>query len=69
MFSIVPGPEPNGIQIPIGNNTGSLPDLTNLQFDPSPLNQSIDGDENSLQAHPLYSTVSKHLFCVSLKHV
>ena len=61
--SIVPGPEPNGIQIPIGNNTGSLPDLTNLQFDPSPLNQSIDGDENSLQAHPLYSTVRSSLLC------
>lgn len=57
MISICPGPEPNGIQIPIGNNTGSLPDLTNLQF-ASPLPNPIDGDENSLQAHGFYSTVS-----------
>ena len=60
--SVVPDPKPNRIQIPIENNTGSLPDLTNLQFDPSPLNQSIDGEENSLHAHPLYSTVRETLF-------
>lgn len=55
-ISIVPGPEPNGIQIPIGNNTGSLPDLTNLQF-ASPLPNPIDGDDGSFQSLNVYSTV------------
>ncbi|XP_046463678.1 CREB-regulated transcription coactivator 1-like isoform X13 [Daphnia pulex] len=54
-INICPGPEPNGIQIPIGNNTGSLPDLTNLQF-ASPLSDPIDEDDSSLQTHSLYST-------------
>ncbi|XP_045035250.1 CREB-regulated transcription coactivator 1 isoform X7 [Daphnia magna] len=59
-INICPGPEPNGIQIPIGSNTGSLPDLTNLQF-ASPLSDPIDGDDNSFQTHPLYSTQSPNV--------
>jgi len=54
-INICPGPEPNGIQIPIGNNTGSLPDLTNLQF-ASPLPNPVDFDDTSLHTHNLYST-------------
>ncbi|GLV40616.1 CREB-regulated transcription coactivator [Carabus blaptoides fortunei] len=35
--------EPGIVQIPIGNNTGSLPDLTSVHF-PSPLHTPIDQD-------------------------
>jgi len=63
--SICPGPEPNGIQIPIGNNTGSLPDLTNLQF-ASPLPNPVDFDDTSLHTQNLYSTVSTYCLSVGL---
>ncbi len=46
--SIYPSPEldPNAAhpQVPVSNNTGSLPDLTNLNF-PPPLTTPIDMEE------------------------
>ena len=44
--SIYPSPEqdPTVHSIPISNNTGSLPDLTNLQF-PSPMATPLDADD------------------------
>lgn len=44
--------EPGTIQIPIGNNTGSLPDLTNVHFQHN--NNSLDQDQSSSP----YSSVS-----------
>uniref|UniRef100_T1JMR5 Transducer of regulated CREB activity middle domain-containing protein n=1 Tax=Strigamia maritima TaxID=126957 RepID=T1JMR5_STRMM len=47
--------EPMGIHmIPISNNTGSLPDLSNLQF-PPPLATPLDAED---QATPPYNTAS-----------
>ena len=44
-FSIYPSAEQDSqLHIPIGNNTGSLPDLTILQF-PSPLTTPLDLEE------------------------
>lgn len=37
--------EPGTIQIPIGNNTGSLPDLTSFQFR-SPIHTPLDQDDH-----------------------
>jgi len=43
--SIYPSAEQEAqMHMPIGNNTGSLPDLTILQF-PSPLTQPLDMEE------------------------
>lgn len=36
--------EPGAVQIPIGNNTGSLPDLTSFQFS-SPIHTPLDQDD------------------------
>ncbi|XP_035730412.1 CREB-regulated transcription coactivator 1-like isoform X14 [Vespa mandarinia] len=38
--------QPPGQQIPIGNNTGSLPDLSNVHF-PSPLHTPLDQEDQS----------------------
>nr|CAD7404597.1 unnamed protein product [Timema poppensis] len=38
--------EPGTVQIPIGNNTGSLPDLTSFQFS-SPLHTPLDQEDHS----------------------
>ncbi|KAF7379561.1 hypothetical protein HZH66_014932 [Vespula vulgaris] len=38
--------QPPGQQIPIGNNTGSLPDLSNVHF-PSPLHTPLDQEDHS----------------------
>ncbi|KAJ8925991.1 hypothetical protein NQ315_009846 [Exocentrus adspersus] len=38
--------DPSMIQIPIGNNTGSLPDLTNVDFS-SPIHAPLDQDHDS----------------------
>ena len=50
-FSIYPSPEQDsgGHTVPISNNTGSLPDLTNLNF-PPPLTTPIDIEDQSGQA-------------------
>ena len=48
-FSIYPSAEQDsGLHIPISNNTGSLPDLTNLHF-PPPLTTPLDSDEQVYQ--------------------
>jgi len=46
--------EPGTVQIPIGNNTGSLPDLTSFHF-PPPLPTPLDQEDPSSSP---YSTVS-----------
>lgn len=46
LFSIYPSSQPPGQQIPIGNNTGSLPDLSNVHF-PSPLHTPLDQEDHS----------------------
>ncbi|KAK9497431.1 hypothetical protein O3M35_004140 [Rhynocoris fuscipes] len=44
-ISVYPSQQETGaIQIPIGNNTGSLPDLTHFHF-PPPLNTPLDNDD------------------------
>jgi hypothetical protein len=73
--SIYPSqPEPGAVQIPIGNNTGSLPDLTSFHF-PPPLPTPLDQEDPNSSP---YSTVSvslynyyvghSPLFCVYLKN-
>jgi hypothetical protein len=52
--------EPGTVQIPIGNNTGSLPDLTSFHF-PSPLPTPLDQEDPSSSP---YSTVSVALLSV-----
>ena len=49
-YSIYPSPEQvsAGPNIPISNNTGSLPDLSNLHF-PAPLITPLDSEEQSQQ--------------------
>ena len=49
--------EPGTVQIPIGNNTGSLPDLTSFHF-PPPLPTPLDQEDPSSSP---YSTVSVNL--------
>ncbi|KAK0096950.1 hypothetical protein PV326_003801 [Microctonus aethiopoides] len=43
---IYPSSQPPGPQTPIGNNTGSLPDLSTVHF-PSPLHTPLDQEEHS----------------------
>ncbi|XP_057323975.1 CREB-regulated transcription coactivator 1-like isoform X3 [Microplitis mediator] len=43
---IYPSSQPPGPQTPIGNNTGSLPDLSNVHF-PSPLHTPLDHEDHS----------------------
>ncbi|XP_020710764.1 CREB-regulated transcription coactivator 1-like isoform X7 [Athalia rosae] len=45
-INIYPSSQPPGQQIPIGNNTGSLPDLSNVHF-PPPLQAPLDQEEHS----------------------
>lgn len=47
--------EPGIVQIPIGNNTGSLPDLTSVHF-PSPIHAPLDHDPD--QGSSPYSSVN-----------
>jgi hypothetical protein len=74
--SIYPSqPEPGAVQIPIGNNTGSLPDLTSFHF-PPPLPTPLDQEDPNSSP---YSTVSVSLcsyyvghhplLCVYLKRI
>lgn len=64
-FSIYPSQTGSGPpQIPIGNNTGSLPDLTNFQanFQFSPPMGTLDPDDHN---SPTYSSgVIKLFICV-----
>lgn len=50
--------EPGVVQIPIGNNTGSLPDLTNFQFSP-PIHVPLDQDDQYNLSSPYNSNVRK----------
>lgn len=43
--SIYPSAHDNTVQIPIANNTGSLPDLTSVHF-PSPLHTPLDHEHD-----------------------
>lgn len=55
-YSIFPSQqEPGAVQIPIGNNTGSLPDLTSFQFS-SPIHTPLDQDDRHSSTYS--STVS-----------
>ncbi|XP_033323653.1 CREB-regulated transcription coactivator isoform X3 [Megalopta genalis] len=45
-INIYPSSQPPGQQIPIGNNTGSLPDLSNVNFT-SPLHTPLDQEDHS----------------------
>ncbi|XP_076237092.1 CREB-regulated transcription coactivator isoform X6 [Calliopsis andreniformis] len=45
-INIYPSSQPPGQQIPIGNNTGSLPDLSNVHL-PSPLHTPLDQEDHS----------------------
>lgn len=57
--------EPGMIQIPIsGNNTGSLPDLTNVDFS-SPIHTPLDQDQDSSP----YSSVSLRIQKITFKIV
>ncbi|VVC43358.1 Transducer of regulated CREB activity, N-terminal,Transducer of regulated CREB activity, middle [Cinara cedri] len=47
--------EPGVVQIPIGNNTGSLPDLTNFQFSP-PIHAPLDQDDQYNLSSPYNSS-------------
>lgn len=49
--------EPGTVQIPIGNNTGSLPDLTNVHF-PIPLNNPLDNEQDQSSSPYSSSPVS-----------
>ncbi|XP_011251755.2 CREB-regulated transcription coactivator 1 isoform X5 [Camponotus floridanus] len=50
-INIYPSSQPPGQQIPIGNNTGSLPDLSNVHF-PSPLHTPLDPQEDLSSSTP-----------------
>ncbi|XP_032452960.1 CREB-regulated transcription coactivator 1 isoform X14 [Nasonia vitripennis] len=45
-INVYPSSQPPGQQIPIGNNTGSLPDLSNVRFS-SPLVTPLDQEDHS----------------------
>ncbi|XP_026465265.1 CREB-regulated transcription coactivator 3-like, partial [Ctenocephalides felis] len=53
-ISIYPTHDSGTLQIPIGNNTGSLPDLTSVHF-PSPLHTSHDQEEVQHSGSPYNS--------------
>lgn len=65
-FSIYPSSHDNSIQIPIGNNTGSLPDLTSVHF-PSPLHNPIDQEQDHSSSP--YSSVSYSYVIVPLPNI
>lgn len=53
--------EPGVVQIPIGNNTGSLPDLTNFQFS-QPIHAPLDQDDQYNLSSPYNSNVRSKLY-------
>ena len=53
--------EPGVVQIPIGNNTGSLPDLTNFQFS-QPIHAPLDQDDQYNLSSPYNSNVRLILY-------
>ncbi|XP_011251756.2 CREB-regulated transcription coactivator 1 isoform X7 [Camponotus floridanus] len=56
-INIYPSSQPPGQQIPIGNNTGSLPDLSNVHF-PSPLHTPLDPQEDLSSSTPFSNGVA-----------
>uniref|UniRef100_A0A8D9AK95 CREB-regulated transcription coactivator 1 n=1 Tax=Cacopsylla melanoneura TaxID=428564 RepID=A0A8D9AK95_9HEMI len=50
--------EPGIVQIPIGRNSGSLPDLSSFQFT-SPLSTPLDQDDTQHSSNPSYSNSPK----------
>lgn len=57
--------EPGVVQIPIGNNTGSLPDLTNFQFS-QPIHVPLDQDDQYNLSSPYNSNVRSILYHIKL---
>ncbi|KAI5745040.1 hypothetical protein M8J76_007651 [Diaphorina citri] len=51
-------PDPGAVQIPIGRNSGSLPDLSSFQFT-SPLPTPLDQDDTQHSSNPSYSNSPK----------
>lgn len=61
-FSIYPSAhDPGMVQIPIGNNTGSLPDLTNMDFT-SPIHAPLDQDQDNSSPYSSVSTTALSKF-------
>ena len=46
------------LQIPVGNSTGSLPDLTLVHFQQSPISNPIDPHDQLIAVTSSYTTVS-----------
>jgi Transducer of regulated CREB activity middle domain len=46
------------LQIPAGNSTGSLPDLTQVHFQQSPISNSIDPQDQLITVTSSFTTVS-----------
>jgi hypothetical protein len=46
------------LQIPVGNSTGSLPDLTLVHFQQSPISNPIDPHDQLITVTSSYATVS-----------
>lgn len=64
--SIYPSAHDNSVQIPIGNNTGSLPDLTSVHF-PSPLHTPLD-QEHDHSSSPYSSVCIPEVSVLVLTH-
>ena len=61
-FSIYPSGNDDTLQIPIGNSTGSLPDLTLVHFQ-SPLSTPLDLEhDHQLTVTSSFNTVSQSIY-------
>jgi Transducer of regulated CREB activity middle domain len=49
-FSVYPSQNEDTLQIPVGNSTGSLPDLTLVHYQQSPLSTPLDLEHDQLAA-------------------
>ncbi|XP_077988889.1 CREB-regulated transcription coactivator 1-like isoform X2 [Glandiceps talaboti] len=59
-INIYPSDQDSGAHIPISNNTGSLPDLTNLHF-PSPLATPLDAEDQTSNSLANTANTAHHL--------
>lgn len=57
-----PSQNDDTLQIPVGNSTGSLPDLTLVHYQQSPLSTPIDLEHEQLIAVNTVRTTSKMMF-------
>lgn len=57
-FSVYPSQNNELLQIPVGNSTGSLPDLTLVHFQQSPISNPIDPHDQLITVTSSYNTVS-----------